>query len=360
MSETDALEARLEALTDEDLARGLALFRAKLGEAEAAYLQTCVHCGLCAESCHYYRTDHELGVDSRPQARAGRRRLPRALHDRRPPGPGPGRRAPLRPRHGPRLGRGGLRPLLALRPLQPQLHHRHPHRGRPAGGPRHADRDGPDPGRPAAGRHDQPRDRQQHGDHEARTGSRPCSGSRKRCKPAVGDPDRPHPRRQAGRERPVHGQPARAEVLPAVPAGQRHGLPRRRGGLDRRQRGLGPDELRPVQREHRRTAAPSPPTCWRSMERLGCRTLVIGECGHGFAAARWEAAEWLRKRPGLPDRELPGADGGVLPAGTPAGRSGAGHRSGSRCTIPATPCATAASSSPSAPSCGAAWPTSSR
>ncbi len=31
------------------------------------------------------------------------------------------------------------------------------------------------------------------------------------------------------------------------------------------------------------------------MERLGCRTLVIGECGHGFAAARWEGPEWLQK-----------------------------------------------------------------
>ena len=31
-------------------------------------------------------------------------------------------------------------------------------------------------------------------------------------------------------------------------------------------------------------------------------TLVIGECGHGFASARWEAAEWLRRAPGLRDR----------------------------------------------------------
>jgi Fe-S oxidoreductase len=32
-----------------------------------------------------------------------------------------------------------------------------------------------------------------------------------------------------------------------------------------------------------------------AMERLGCRTLVIGECGHGFGAARWEGPEWLQK-----------------------------------------------------------------
>jgi Fe-S oxidoreductase len=60
MSEIDEFEARLDRLTPEDFERGLKVFRAKLGAAEASYLQTCVHCGLCAESCHYYRTDHEL------------------------------------------------------------------------------------------------------------------------------------------------------------------------------------------------------------------------------------------------------------------------------------------------------------
>ncbi|MCE1229077.1 MAG: (Fe-S)-binding protein, partial [Firmicutes bacterium] len=32
-----------------------------------------------------------------------------------------------------------------------------------------------------------------------------------------------------------------------------------------------------------------------AMERLGCETLVIGECGHGFGSARWEGPEWLGK-----------------------------------------------------------------
>jgi Fe-S oxidoreductase len=32
-----------------------------------------------------------------------------------------------------------------------------------------------------------------------------------------------------------------------------------------------------------------------AMERLGCETLVIGECGHGYASARWEGPEWLQK-----------------------------------------------------------------
>jgi Fe-S oxidoreductase len=38
---------------------------------------------------------------------------------------------------------------------------------------------------------------------------------------------------------------------------------------------------------------------YRSMERLGCQALVIGECGHGFAAARWEGAQWLRRKQGF-------------------------------------------------------------
>ncbi len=60
MSEHDELESRLEALTEGDFKRGLEVFRAKLGAVDASYLNTCVHCGLCAESCHYYRTRPEL------------------------------------------------------------------------------------------------------------------------------------------------------------------------------------------------------------------------------------------------------------------------------------------------------------
>ena len=39
------------------LEKGLAAFRDRLKEADVAYLSACVHCGLCAESCHYYRMD---------------------------------------------------------------------------------------------------------------------------------------------------------------------------------------------------------------------------------------------------------------------------------------------------------------
>jgi Fe-S oxidoreductase len=57
MSERPDLDARLEALTPEDLARGLEVFRGRLKDAEVANLQTCVRCGLCADSCHYHRAD---------------------------------------------------------------------------------------------------------------------------------------------------------------------------------------------------------------------------------------------------------------------------------------------------------------
>ncbi len=43
-----------------DFRKGLEVFQARLGEADAAHLSACVHCGLCAESCHYYRMDPQL------------------------------------------------------------------------------------------------------------------------------------------------------------------------------------------------------------------------------------------------------------------------------------------------------------
>jgi Fe-S oxidoreductase len=60
MDGTDELESRLDQLGPEDLERGLRVFQEKLRGAEASYLQTCVHCGLCADACHYFRTDSEL------------------------------------------------------------------------------------------------------------------------------------------------------------------------------------------------------------------------------------------------------------------------------------------------------------
>ena len=43
-----------------DIEKGLAAFRSRLKEADFAYLNACVHCGLCADSCHYHRMDPTL------------------------------------------------------------------------------------------------------------------------------------------------------------------------------------------------------------------------------------------------------------------------------------------------------------
>ncbi len=50
----------MHALVSIDLQKGLEVFRSRLQEADAAYLNACVHCGLCADSCHYYRMEPTL------------------------------------------------------------------------------------------------------------------------------------------------------------------------------------------------------------------------------------------------------------------------------------------------------------
>lgn len=60
MAAHDELNRRIEELTEQDFQRGLEVFHSKLREAEASYLNSCVHCGLCADSCHYYRADKVL------------------------------------------------------------------------------------------------------------------------------------------------------------------------------------------------------------------------------------------------------------------------------------------------------------
>jgi len=54
------LEQKLDGLTQEDYARGLAVFRHHLKGAEASFLNACVRCGLCADSCHYHRAEPTL------------------------------------------------------------------------------------------------------------------------------------------------------------------------------------------------------------------------------------------------------------------------------------------------------------
>ena len=57
---TDALAERLNSLTDEDLGKILADLRLRFGAAEASAAQTCIRCGLCSRVCHYFLTDPNL------------------------------------------------------------------------------------------------------------------------------------------------------------------------------------------------------------------------------------------------------------------------------------------------------------
>jgi len=54
LSSSDPIEKKIQALTDDDLKKILNVFRQKLRFNDAAYLNSCVHCGLCADSCHFY------------------------------------------------------------------------------------------------------------------------------------------------------------------------------------------------------------------------------------------------------------------------------------------------------------------
>jgi len=56
----DPLQERLENLRPEDFRKALRLFKDKIHHEYAAYLNSCVHCGLCSDSCHYYLTDKDI------------------------------------------------------------------------------------------------------------------------------------------------------------------------------------------------------------------------------------------------------------------------------------------------------------
>ncbi len=56
----DPLEEKIKQLKPEDLKKALQVFREKLNQEYAAYLNSCVHCGLCADSCHYYLTHEDV------------------------------------------------------------------------------------------------------------------------------------------------------------------------------------------------------------------------------------------------------------------------------------------------------------
>lgn len=297
MAEIDALDARLAALSDADLARGLALFRTKLGPAEAAWLQTCVHCGLCAESCHYYLADHEpasVPAHKLAQVAAGFRRhfttagrIAPALTGARPfdrdlvrawVESAFGRctvcgRCSLNCTTGVniaavmRAARGTLTEMGLIPDDLQQIVTTTLATGNSMGIPR-ADW----------------LDTVQWIEEETRQ--------------AVGDPAARIPVDKHGarilftvnpREPKFFplGLQASATVLHA--AGEDWTVASE--GWDLTNYGL----FSASGAEGGAIAA----NLLASMERLGCRTLVIGECGHGFAAARWEAAEWLQRRPGF-------------------------------------------------------------
>ena len=59
-SEANAVyENRTKNLSNDDIQVLLKEFREKITSEYAAYMNTCAHCGLCADSCHYYITDHD-------------------------------------------------------------------------------------------------------------------------------------------------------------------------------------------------------------------------------------------------------------------------------------------------------------
>jgi Fe-S oxidoreductase len=56
----DVLGERIKNLKPEDSKMALKALRDKINHEYAAYLQSCVHCGLCADSCHYYLSQKEI------------------------------------------------------------------------------------------------------------------------------------------------------------------------------------------------------------------------------------------------------------------------------------------------------------
>lgn len=56
----NSYEERLENLKPEDFRKALQVFKEKIHHEYATYLNSCVRCGLCADSCHYYLTDKDV------------------------------------------------------------------------------------------------------------------------------------------------------------------------------------------------------------------------------------------------------------------------------------------------------------
>ncbi len=56
----DPIEEKIKKLKAEDLEKALKVFSEKLNSEYATYLNSCVHCGLCADSCHYYLSQKDI------------------------------------------------------------------------------------------------------------------------------------------------------------------------------------------------------------------------------------------------------------------------------------------------------------
>jgi Fe-S oxidoreductase len=59
-SNKDDFEVRMAKLTPDDCKKALEIFKERLDSDYAAFLHSCVRCGLCADSCHYYLSNPEM------------------------------------------------------------------------------------------------------------------------------------------------------------------------------------------------------------------------------------------------------------------------------------------------------------
>jgi Fe-S oxidoreductase len=56
----DPIEERIAAISPEDISKAVEDLKEKIDHKYAAHLNSCVHCGLCADSCHYYLMDKDI------------------------------------------------------------------------------------------------------------------------------------------------------------------------------------------------------------------------------------------------------------------------------------------------------------
>jgi Fe-S oxidoreductase len=56
----DPFDIKIDSLGPEEMRKALQVLSEKIESRAAAYFNSCVHCGLCADSCHYYLSDGEI------------------------------------------------------------------------------------------------------------------------------------------------------------------------------------------------------------------------------------------------------------------------------------------------------------